>query len=355
MVATELGKELAKRGHEIHFMTSSLPVRLRQFDSNIHFHEVRPEHYPVFLYPPYSLSLAAKMAEVAETFDLDVLHTHYAMPHAAAAYLANQMLRDRAIRTVTTLHGTDITLVGQAPSFYKVTRFSIEESHAVTAVSDWLKGETERIFKTERPIHVIPNFVDTELFKPREIKDQRACFANTGEKIVLHVSNFRPVKNVETVIRVFAQVADNHPSRLLMVGDGPDRIPAERLAKQLGVQDKVTFLGGQEYVEDLMPCADVFLLPSLHESFGLVALEAMSVGVPVIGSSVGGTSEVVVDGESGFLRDPLDVEGLAGALNRVLADDRLAQAMGEAGRGRAESRFHMDRIVPMYLDVYQAD
>ncbi len=354
VVATELGKALARLGHQVHFMTSSLPVRLRHFEENIFFHEVRPENYPVFHYPPYSLSLAAKMAEVAGAYELDVLHAHYAMPHAACAYLARQMLAPRRIRTVTTLHGTDITLVGQAPSFYAVTKFSIEESDCVTSVSDWLRTETHRIFKTDRSITVIPNFVDTRLFEPRTNPSRRRQFAEDGEKILLHISNFRAVKNLPAVIRTFDRVRKAVPARLLLVGDGPERIPTENLVGELGLADRTAFLGNQEYVEDLFPLADAFMLPSLHESFGLTVLESMAAGVPVVATSVGGTREVVDEGRTGFLHDPHDVEGMAATLIRLFRDPELARRVGEAGVQRARERFQVEAILPRYLEVYRS-
>ena len=354
IVATELGRHLARAGHEVHFITSSLPVRLRRFERNIYFHEVRPENYPVFHVPPYELSLAAKMVEVAEAYRLDVIHAHYAMPHAASAYLAKRMLQDRDVKTVTTLHGTDITLVGQAPSFYAVTRFSIDESDCVTSVSSWLRDETRRIFRTERPIHVIHNFVDTDAFRPRDVSDRRSQFAAPGEKILLHISNFRPVKNIAAVVRVFQGVSERIPSRLLLVGDGPERVPVERLVHELGIAERVCFLGSQEYVEDILPLADAFLLPSLHESFGLVVLEAMAVGVPVVATQVGGTREVVIHGESGLLRDPHDVEGMTEDLVGLFRDEERARAMGEAAVRRAREAFHVDRVLPEYLKVYAA-
>jgi L-malate glycosyltransferase len=352
VVATELGKQLARRGHEVHFITSSIPVRLRHFEKNIQFHEVRPENYPVFLHPPYSLSLAAKMLEVAENHDLDVLHTHYAMPHAASAYLAQKMLRSRPIRTVTTLHGTDITLVGQAPSFFAVTRFSIQESDVVTSVSHWLREETNRIFDPGRPIEVIPNFVDTDAFRPRKVVERREQFARPEEKIVLHISNFRPVKNVPAVIEVFDRIQRRHAARLLLVGDGPERAPVEHLVQERGLESRVLFLGNQEFVEDIFPMADVFLLPSLHESFGLSALEAMAAGVPVVVTKIGGPPEVVVEGECGFLRAPDDLDGMTDAVHRILADPDLARALGEAGVRRSREHFHADRVVPAYLRAY---
>ncbi len=353
IIATELGRELARLGHEVHFITSSLPVRLRRFEKNIYFHEVRPENYPVFPYPPYSLSLSAKMAEVATAYRLDVLHAHYAMPHAASAYLARQMLREHPIRTVTTLHGTDITLVGQAPSFAAVTRFSIEESDCVTSVSAWLERETRRAFSITRPITVIPNFVDTATFRPRKAPERRAAFAAPGEKLLLHISNFRPVKNLSALIHTFDRVRQRIPSRLLLVGDGPERVPVENLVHELGLTERVHFLGNQEYIEDLLPLADCFLLPSLHESFGLVVLEAMAVGVPVVATNVGGTCEVVEQGVTGYLRDPHDVAGMTEDTVRILDDPALAARISEAGVQRARTRFQIDTIVPQYLRVYE--
>lgn len=354
VVATELGKQLARRGHEIHFITSSIPVRLRRFEKNICFHEVRPEDYPVFHYPPYSLSLAAKMAEVVKAYDLDVLHTHYAMPHAASAYLAKQMLGDRGVKTVTTLHGTDITLVGQAPSFFAVTKFSIEESDCVTSVSQWLKHETQRIFKPDHHIHVIPNFVDVETFRPRDVEARRKELASPDEKVVLHISNFRPVKNLSAVVKTFVRVRQQIGARLLLVGDGPERLRVERMVEKLGIAPCVSFLGSQAYIEDILPLADAFLLPSFHESFGLVILEAMAAGVPVVATNVGGPPEVVVEGESGFLRAPEDIDGMVEALMRVFGDNDMARAMGESGIRRAKEKFHVDRIVPEYERVYKA-
>lgn len=353
-MATELGKQLARRGHEVHFITSSVPVRLRRFEKNICFHEVRPEDYPIFHYPPYSLSLAAKMAEVVKAYDLDILHAHYAMPHAASAYLAKQMLGDRRVRTVTTLHGTDITLVGQAPSFYAVTRFSIEQSDCVTSVSQWLKDETQRIFKPDRYVRVVPNFVDVETFRARDLGSRREEFAAPDEKIVLHISNFRPVKNLSAVVKTFVRVRRQTRARLILVGDGPERLRVERMVNKLGITECVSFLGNQTYIEEILPVADAFLLPSFHESFGLVLLESMAAGVPVVATNVGGPPEVVIEGESGFLRAPDDVEGMAEALMRILGDPDLARAMGESGTRRAEEKFHVDRVVPEYEKVYEA-
>ena len=354
VVATELGQALARMGHEVHFITSSMPIRLRHFDKNIYFHEVQPESYPVFIHPPYSLSLAAKMAEVSEAYDLDILHAHYAVPHAACAYLATQMLQDhRTVKTVTTLHGTDITLVGQAPSFYRVTKFSIEQSACVTAVSNWLLEETRRIFKLDRPIDVIPNFVDTSVFAPSKNQEARRAFVSPDEKLLLHISNFRPVKNLGVVMDVFNRVQKESPAKLLLVGDGPERIPVERQAYKLGLQDKVLFLGGQDHIEELIPLADAFLLPSKHESFGLVALEAMACGVPVVASNVGGTREVVEEGVSGYLCHPDDAAGLAAATLKILSDSHLAQHMGEAGRQRALDHYQVEDILPRYLAIYQ--
>ena len=353
VVATELGQGLAQRGHEVHFITSSLPVRLRHFEHNIYFHEVRPENYPVFLYPPYSLSLAAKMADVTETYGLDILHAHYAMPHAAGAYLARQMMRgQRPVKIVTTLHGTDITLVGQAPGFHRVTKFSIEESDCVTSVSDWLRRETVRLFDITKPISVIPNFVDNARFRPQGDASRRKEFATPEEKLLLHISNFRPVKNVEIVVEVFDRVSRSVPSRLLLVGDGPEWSTVSRRVHERGLQERVHFLGNQDHIEELMPLADAFLLPSHHESFGLVALESLACGVPVVATRVGGTGEVVEDGVTGYLRDPGDVEALTQAVMRLFSNPEKARAMGRRGVQVAADRFPRDRIVPLYEQLY---
>jgi N-acetyl-alpha-D-glucosaminyl L-malate synthase BshA len=353
VMATELGKRLASLGHEVHFITSALPMRLRGFDENIFFHEVTPDSYPLFQYPPYEVSLATKMCDVALHHGLEVLHVHYAIPHAVSAFLAQQMLAPRRIATVTTLHGTDITLVGVLPSFHRVTRFSIERSDGVTAVSEWLRTQTMEKFPMERPIEVIPNFIDTNVFRPVAQPRARCRLAGADEKIVMHISNFRPVKNVEAVVRVFAGLRRERPARLVLIGDGPELSRAETLIEELRLADSVTLLGNQEFIEELLPAADLFLLPSHHESFGLVALEAMSAGVPVIATNRGGPNEVVADGVTGFLRAPDDIDGMIAAGRSILGDDAAARRMGEAARATAVERFDVDSVVPRYVEFYE--
>ncbi|MBI4364495.1 MAG: N-acetyl-alpha-D-glucosaminyl L-malate synthase BshA, partial [Candidatus Latescibacteria bacterium] len=324
VVATELGMELAKRGHEVHFISYALPFRLKGFQENVVFHEVQMLAYPLFQYPPYTLALAAKLAEVADETELDVLHAHYAVPHAVCAYLARQVSRSPKLKIVTTLHGTDITLVGADPSFRPLTRFGIEQSDGVTAVSGYLKQKTIEVFEIDREIEVIPNFIDTERFAPpRTGSCPREQFAKKGERLLLHISNFRPSKRVEDVVRVFAAVRREVPARLLLVGDGPDRVPARELAEELGVGKWVRWLGQLDAVEDVISVADLFVLTSKNESFGLAALEAMSAGVPVIGTTAEGLPELIREGESGYLLPVGDVEGMARRSIEVLSDPKL--------------------------------
>jgi N-acetyl-alpha-D-glucosaminyl L-malate synthase BshA len=354
VVATELGKSLAQRGSEVHFITTSHPSRLVGYDERVYFHKVVSEEYPLFQqYTPYALSLAAKIREVAEQYGLDLVHVHYAIPHAASAFLAKEMLKPRPLPTVTTLHGTDITLVGMMPSYYEITRFSIEMSDAVTAVSEFLKRETIHEFGIEHPIDVVHNFVDTEAFRPREAPPARSRLAPAGEKVLMHVSNFRKVKNLPVLLKVFSEVQKHIPARLVLVGDGPEREATERQAEALGVGERVEFLGDQEYIADVLPAADVFLLPSQHESFGLAALEAMSCGVPVVGSRIGGLPEVIVHEETGFLCDPNDVDCMKAIVLGLLQDDALRRRIGEKARERAERLFNRDRVVDQYVDVYR--
>lgn len=354
VVATELGKSLARNGCEVHFITTSHPSRLTGYDENVYFHKVVSEEYPLFQqYTPYALSLAAKIREVAEQYSLDLVHVHYAIPHATSAFLAKEMLKPRRLPTMTTLHGTDITLVGMMPSYYEITRFSIEKSDAVTAVSEFLQRETVREFHVEHPIEVVHNFVDTGAFRPRPDAPARARLAPRGEKVLMHVSNFRKVKNLPVVVKVFNEVQKHVPSRLVLVGDGPEREAAERHAEALGIGERVEFLGDQEYIADLLPAADVFLLPSQHESFGLAALEAMSCGVPVVGSNIGGLPEVIVHEETGFLCDPNDVDCMKAIVLGLLKDDALRRKIGEAARDRAVRLFNRERIVAQYVSGYQ--
>jgi len=352
VVASELGLELAKRGHEVHFIASRLPFRLRQFESNVFFHESSPAYYPVFEEAPSNLALAAKMVEVAENYSLDVLHVHYAMPFATSAYLARQMLLPRHLGVVTTLHGTDITVVGAEPAYYRVTQFGIESSDRVTAVSRYLKERAEATFGTRRPIQVIYNFVDPAVFAPR--KGGRLGLAAPGTRVLMHASNFRAVKNIPVIIQMFSEVRRRLQAKLVMIGDGPEKPGAEQLARELGVHRDVLFLGNQDCMEELLPLADVFVLPSSSESFGLVALEAMSAEVPVIASNAGGLPEVVEHGFTGFLHDPGNVAGYVESALKLLGNERLRRAMGRRGRRVARERFGAEEMVQEYVKVYES-
>lgn len=354
-VATELGLELAKRGHELHFVSYAQPFRLPGFQERVYFHEVEMDHYPLFEHPPYSLALAVSLHEVAEKYELDLIHVHYAIPHAASAWIAREMLNGNAgPRIVTTLHGTDITLVGQHPSFHSITRFSILKSDGITAVSEYLKEETKDNFGVPGDrIEVIPNFIDVDRYVPDREPCHRKVLAPDGAKILMHVSNFRPVKRIEDVVRVFAGVAEKVPSRLVLVGDGPERPRAQAMAEEMGVGDRVTFLGKHTSVEELLSCCDLFLLPSESESFGLAALEAMACGAPVVATTVGGIPEVVDEGRTGHLLPVGDVEGMTEAAIRILTEPGLAGTMGRRAREVAVSRFSAERIVPLYENYYR--
>lgn len=352
IVATELGISLADLGHEIHFITQSMPIRLKRYSEKVFFHEVETHDYPVFLHTPYTISLTAKMSEVASSYKLDLLHVHYAIPHAVSAYLATQMMRDTGLKSIVTLHGTDITLVGVEPAFYRVTKFAIENVDAVTAVSEFLSRKTKDSFDTDTEIEVIPNFVDAERFAPVRNEETRKRFAPHCEKVIAHASNFRPVKNVKNVIEVFDRVRRITPSCLLMIGDGPERVLAEQQVRSLGIEKQVNFLGNQENMEDLLSIADVFLLPSKHEGFGLAALEAMSTETPVVATNVGGLAEVIEDGKSGFLNDPADVDGMTDIVARLLADEALRSEIGSSARETVLSRFTKEKIVKRYEDLY---
>jgi N-acetyl-alpha-D-glucosaminyl L-malate synthase BshA len=354
IVATELGLELANRGHEVHFISYSNPIRLDPGIPRIHYHEVEVSTYPLFQYPPYTLALASRMADVAESYDLDVLHVHYAVPHSISAFLAQQiMVEKRRVPIVTTLHGTDITLVGSDPSYLPITKFSIERSDGVTAISEYLRRETARVFETSKEIRVIPNFVNCELYQPDDAKKGAAAYAPAGEKLLLHLSNFRPVKRVLDCVRVLAEVRKQCPAHLLMAGDGPDRGAAEHLARELKVDRHVTFLGKQNHVERLIPLAHVLLMPSDLESFGLVALEAMACGVVPVATRVGGVPEVVTDGEDGFLTGVGDIREQAARVVSLLTDDELHYRMAKAGRWNAAERFCSEKINPEYERFYE--
>lgn len=352
-VATELGKHLARRGHDIHFISYRLPFRLGDFQQNITFHPVDVSSYVLFEYPPHDLALAAKMAEVSREHELDILHVHYAIPHAVAGLVARQMLNAPKPKLVTTLHGTDITLVGQDRSFFEITKFSIERSDGVTAVSEFLRKMTRDEFEVKRPIEVIHNFVDVSVYCPTRAYKDVSAFAPQGEKILLHMSNFRPVKRVLDVVRIFERVNREAPSVLLMVGEGPERSSAQALARRLGIAARVHFLGTQTSIEEIAGMAHVLLLPSELESFGLSALEAMACGVPVVGSDAGGLPEVVQHAETGFLLPVGDIEGMAARTIEILKDDVRRRALGDAGRRRAEALFGTDRIVSHYESFYE--
>ena len=354
-IATELGLLLADRGHEIHFVTYDQPFRLPGYRERVYFHEVEMAGYPLFEHPPYSLALAVALHDAARKYELDLVHMHYAIPHAASAFLAREMLQgERELRIVTTLHGTDITLVGLHPSFQAITQFSILQSDGLTAVSEYLKRETVRDFNVpaER-IEVIPNFVDTDLFRPGREPCHRASLAPGGEPIVMHVSNFRAVKRVEDVVEVFARIRAEVPARMVFVGDGPERPRAAQRADDLGVRDHVLFLGKHASVDELLPCADLFLLPSESESFGLAALEAMASGAPVVASRVGGLVEVIEHGVSGYLFPVGAVEEMARAGIRLLTDNSYRGKIASAGRERALTRFSASSVASRYEDLYR--
>lgn len=354
VIATELGKELALRGHEVHFISYALPFRLSHYIENIVFHEVEISNYPLFEFPLYSLSLASKMVEVAEFEKLDLLHVHYAIPHATSAYLAKEMMRkNRDLKIFTTLHGTDITLVGLEPSFLPLVKFSIEKSDGVTAVSRFLKEKTITNYSCETDIRVIPNFVDTDLFKPIESNEFRKVLAPHGEKILVHTSNFRPVKRVPDTIKIFEKVQKEIPSKLILVGDGPDRSECERLCRQLDLHDKVKFLGKQDGLVEILSSSDLFLIPSQSESFGLAALEAMACGLPVISSSVGGLPELVRHNETGFIAEIGDVDRMAKYTLELLSNEKKYKLFSENSRQRAVNKFDTSKVVPLYEEYYE--
>jgi L-malate glycosyltransferase len=352
IVATELGKELAERGHEIHFISYAAPLRLKGALPRIHFHEVEVTTYPLFDHPPYTLALATKMAEVAELQGLDLLHCHYAIPHSVSAFLAKSMLHPRKLPVVTTLHGTDITLVGADRSYLPITRFSIEKSDGVTAVSQSLKEATYQTFSVRNQIEVIYNFVNCEIYKPAGSPELRNLYAPQGERVLIHLSNFRAVKRPADVVEIFFRVQREVPAVLLMVGDGPERSNAEWRARQYSIEKKVYFLGKQDNVEDLMGSSDLLLLPSDHESFGLVALEAMACEVPVVVSRVGGLPELVTEGIDGFLVEPRNLEEMARKALALLSDEARRKEMGKRARETALTRFCSTKLIPQYENFY---
>lgn len=353
VVATELGIELAKRGNWVHFISYALPSRLNILHERMRFHEVTVTPYPLFDdFPPYTLALATKMAEVADYEKLDVLHVHYAIPHAISAFLAKQIVKAE-LKVITTLHGTDITLVGRDASYLPITRFGIEASDGVTAVSQSLKNDTIANFDTAKEIQVIPNFVDSSRFK-RNGSSIRGMFLRPGEKMVCHVSNFRPVKRVMDVLDVFLRIAQKIPSRLMMIGDGPERSKAEAFCREHRLSDRVSFLGSVANLEEIVGASDLFLLPSQTESFGMAALEALSSEVPVIATRAGGLPEVVIDGEVGYLLEVGDTKGMADRALELLSDDALRIRMGKAARSWAIEQFDTSLVIPRYIEFYES-
>jgi L-malate glycosyltransferase len=358
IVATQLGTALADRGHDVHLVSTEMPFRLGDFHPGLAFHQVQTPSYPLFREPQYVLSLANKIVQVGREFQLDIIHAHYAVPHATAAILARQVLatagRDRTPKVVTTLHGTDITLVGSDPSYSEIVSFSIDQSDGITAVSDSLRAATATELCIQSDIAVIPNFLDCGVYRRMPAPTLRQRFSHDeSAKLVIHVSNLRPVKRIDAVIEVFARIASRIPSRLLLVGDGPELGTAYRLSRELGIASQVDALGAQEAIIPLLSIADVFLLPSAQESFGLAALEAMACGVPVVASRVGGLPEVIEDGVSGFLRDLTDLDGMADAAVGLLQDPDLHARVTQAARRRVTGQFCSDRVVPMYEEFYR--
>ena len=353
VLATELGMALSAKGHEIHFITYQQPVRL-SFHPNIYYHEVAVPTYPLFDYPPYETALASTMVNVILNNHLDLLHVHYAIPHASAAYFARQILKKQGkdIPFITTLHGTDITLVGKDQTYAPVVTFSMNESDAITAVSNNLREETYRSFPMEKDIHVIPNFVDIQRFHQTDKEHFKKMLAPADERILVHVSNFRKVKRVEDVIRVFEQVNEKIPSKLLMIGDGPERQSAEELCRTLHVADDIRFLGKQDHISEIFSISDLFLLPSQYESFGLSALEAMACGIPVISTNAGGLPEINVQGKTGFLSEVGDVHDMAEKAMYILEDDDRLEQFKEAAIEHAKT-FEKQRIIPMYEALYE--
>ena len=360
VVATELGIELAAAGHEVHFISYSQPFRLNGRNDGIFYHEVPVSSYPLFEFPPYDLALASRMAEVAEFNDLDLLHVHYAIPHSVSALLARQMLasRGRRLPFVTTLHGTDITLVGLDRSYLPITRYAIQESDGVTSISNYLKEKTFEHFEVSCPIEVIPNFVNCDVYMPftdEAVRSEaRKRLAKPGEAILIHLSNFRPVKRVVDVVKIFARVVHQVPSQLVLVGDGPDRSAAEWLAHELGIHDRIHFLGKQERVNELLPLADLMIMPSELESFGLAALEAMACKVPTIATRVGGVPELIDDGVTGLLYPVAALDAMAAGVIALLQDRDRLEVMRDAARKTARTRFCSTKIVPHYVKYYES-
>ena len=354
VVATELGLALSKRGHEIHFITYSQPVRLDLLGSNVHYHEVTVPEYPLFLYQPYELALSSKLVDMVKLHGIEILHVHYAIPHAYAAYMAREMLQEEGIYVpiVTTLHGTDITLVGSHPFYKPAVTFSINKSDAVTSVSKSLKDDTIRLFNIKKEIDVVPNFIDFSRHKTHFEDCQRWLLAEESEKIITHISNFRKVKRIPDVIEIFYNIQKRIPAKLMMVGEGPEKADAERLCKKLGIADKVVFFGNSHEIDKILCFSDLFLLPSETESFGLAALEAMASGVPVISSNTGGIPEVNIDGVSGYLSDVHDIDDMSKNAIYMLSDDERLKTFKSNARTES-AKFSIDKVVPQYEAIYQ--
>lgn len=353
VVATELGMELAARGHEIHFISYAPPIRMNLDKWRIYFHEVEVVSYPLFDHPPYTLSLATKMLEVFESESLDLMHVHYAIPHSVSAMLARSMAAPRKFPFITTLHGTDITLVGSNRSYLPITRYSIEQSDGVTSISKYLQQQTVKEFDIKRPIEVIPNFVNCEMYHRADNPELRAQWAPDGEPILMHLSNFRPVKRVVDAVEIFAMVREKMKAKLVMIGDGPERSNAEYASRKLGVHDDVLFLGKQDNVQDKLGLADLFLMPSQIESFGLAALEAMACEVPVIATNAGGVPEVVESGVDGYLVEPGDVKQAGKHAIEILSRADRGREMGKVARVHARKKFCANDVIPAYEAYYQ--
>jgi len=353
VVASELALGLAERGHEIHIVSYATPFRLRSFNQNVYIHEVEIASYPLFKYPPYALNLATTLADIHEQYNFDLIHAHYAVPHAASSFLAKQILRNDKLKIITTLHGTDITLVGADKSFHRVIKFSMEESDGITAVSNYLRKKTLKEFDIKQNIEVIYNFIDTKKNADKYEDCARDKYAPNGEKILMHASNFRPVKRVSDVVRIFERVRRKIPAKLLLIGEGPERLFIKQLVKDMELTEHVWFLGQQDYIEHLLSCADIFILPSEQESFGLVALEAHACGVPVVGAETGGLPEVVRHNQTGYLFPVGEVAMMADKTISLLSDEKLYAKFKANARHRAKSLFDIKLIIPQYEAYYE--
>lgn len=354
VLATELGKALAQKGHLVHFITYQQPVRLSGFIPNIFYHEVQVPKYPLFDYPPYETALASTMVDVIKNNDLDLLHVHYAIPHASAAYMAKKILEPhgKSIPVITTLHGTDITLVGKDKTYAPVVSFSINQSDAITAVSDNLRDETYKNFSIQKEIEVIYNFVDVKRFNRKPIDAFRKVIAPNGERILMHASNFRKIKRVQDVVKIFYEVKKEIPCKLLFIGDGPERQGAEELSRSLGVDEDMRFVGKQEQMEDILAIADLFLLTSEYESFGLAALEAMAAGVPVVSTTAGGLKEINIDGETGYTAEIGDIKTMTSKVLEILKNDKILKGFKERAVAHAK-KYDISRIIPQYEKLYE--